>query len=121
MKQKVVIKVSMNGNGHASSFFCFGPQSPHSRALRLASGFRGVQSVALVGDRDQIEVTGEVDSVDLTNSLRKKFGSAEIVTVGEVKKEDKSEDKSEETEDVKPFVWPYPRYEYVYVQPGCWW
>ncbi|KAF7848713.1 hypothetical protein BT93_L1715 [Corymbia citriodora subsp. variegata] len=116
MKQKIVIKVSMNN--HASGFFCFSPQSPHTKAMRLAGGFPGVQSVALVGDRDQIEVKGEVDAVNLANSLRKKFGSADIMSVDEVKKEE-SEKKPEE--DVKPIPWPYPRHEIVYVHPEPWW
>ncbi|KAF8007516.1 hypothetical protein BT93_K1510 [Corymbia citriodora subsp. variegata] len=87
--------------------------------MRLAGGFPGVQSVALVGDRDQIEVTGEVDSVNLANSLRKKLGSAEIMSVGEVKKEDESKNKAKE--DAKPILWPYPRQEIIYLHPDPWW
>ncbi|XP_056173490.1 heavy metal-associated isoprenylated plant protein 46-like isoform X2 [Syzygium oleosum] len=104
MKQKVVIKVSMND--HASSFYCFGPQNPHSKALRLT----GVQSVALVGDQDQIEATGEIDAVKLTTLLRKKVGFAEIVSVGEVRK-----DKPNEKKDAQPVVWSYPHREVIYL------
>ncbi|KAI3428879.1 uncharacterized protein J3R85_008885 [Psidium guajava] len=118
---KVVIKVSING--HASRFCCSSPQSSHSKALRLAAGFPGVKSVALVGDQDRIEVIGEIDAVNLANLLRKKVGFAEIVSVGRAKKEGEgSEDKPN---DAQPVVWPYPRQEIVYIQdpypkPSCW-
>ncbi|KAI6695159.1 hypothetical protein NL676_022869 [Syzygium grande] len=114
MKQKVVIKVSMND--HASRFYCFGPQNHHSKALRLTGGFPGVQSVALVGDQDQIEVTGEIDAVKLTTLLRKKVGFAEIVSVGEVKKEGEKKDKPDEKKDSQPVVWPYPHLEVLYLE-----
>ncbi|XP_030475632.2 heavy metal-associated isoprenylated plant protein 46-like [Syzygium oleosum] len=108
-----MIKVSMND--HASGFYCFGPQNPHSKALRLTSGFPGVQSVALVGDQDQIEVTGEIDAVKHTTLLRKKVGFAEIVSVGEVKKEGEKKDKSDEKKDSQPVVWSYPHLEVLYL------
>ncbi|KAL3715393.1 hypothetical protein ACJRO7_007168 [Eucalyptus globulus] len=81
--QKLVIKVSMNN--HTSGFHCFGPQSPHSKALKLVGGFR-----------DRIEVTGDVDAINLTNLLRKKVGYAEIVTVSKAGKKDKKESESKD-------------------------
>ncbi|KAI6673441.1 hypothetical protein NL676_001347 [Syzygium grande] len=119
--KKLVIKVSMNG--HTSSFFCFCPEDTRSKALKLTAGFPGVQSVKLMGDKDQIEVTGDVDAVNLTTKLRKKVGFAEIVSVSEDKKEEK-EEKTDDTTKVPPAIYPYPQREIVYLEdpypgPGC--
>ncbi|PAN06739.1 hypothetical protein PAHAL_1G284900 [Panicum hallii] len=78
-KQKIVIKVQM------ASDRC------RSRALALVAATGGVDSVALAGDgKDQVVVVGEgVDSIKLTSALRKKVGGAELVQVGEDKKEEK--------------------------------
>ncbi|OAY35044.1 disease resistance protein Pik-1 [Manihot esculenta] len=100
MKQKVVIKVSMN--------------SPKSRtkALKIAVSVSGVESIALGGkDKSQIEVVGEVDSVELTNLLRKNVGHAELVSVsaaGEKKGEKKEEKKEEKKDEAKAqqLAWP---------------
>ncbi|MGI4370275.1 hypothetical protein ACR2V4_27170 [Klebsiella pneumoniae] len=84
MKQKVVVKISMNG--HKS----------RSKALKIAVGIQGVESAALQGqDKDQIEVTGDgVDAVVLTTSLRKGVGPAELVSVSPVKEGDKKQGDS---------------------------
>ncbi|KAI6673435.1 hypothetical protein NL676_001341 [Syzygium grande] len=126
--KKVVIKVSMNAS--SSRFYCFGPQSSRCKAMRVATGFEGVQSVALVGDdKDRLEVIGErVDPVKLTTSLRKNVGSAEIVTVSVVdakgKKESESKDKVAQPimyvggvphREIAYVVDPYP----CYTQPSC--
>jgi hypothetical protein len=60
-----------------------------SKALAVVAATGGVDSVALAGDgRDQVVVVGDdVDSVKLTNALRRKVGPAEIVQVAEAKKE----------------------------------
>ncbi|CAL5021210.1 unnamed protein product [Urochloa decumbens] len=78
-KQKIVIKVQM------STDRC------RSKAMALVAATGGVDSVALAGDgKDQVVVVGEgVDSVKLTEALRKKIGGAQLVQVGEDKKEDK--------------------------------
>ncbi|XP_066320490.1 heavy metal-associated isoprenylated plant protein 47-like [Miscanthus floridulus] len=77
MKQKIVIRVQMECDR------C------RSKALALVAATGGVDSVSLAGDgRDQVVVVGDdVDSVKLTNALRRKVGSAEIVQVAEAKKE----------------------------------
>ncbi|XWS31115.1 hypothetical protein CRYUN_Cryun23aG0050000 [Craigia yunnanensis] len=114
MKQKMVVKVTMNG--HKS----------RSKALKIAVGLLGVESASLKGnDKSQIEVTGDgVDPVQLTNLLRKSVGHAELVSVSAVGGEKKEEKKDE----VKPavYVWPYNPpyypYEYGYAQdhePSC--
>ncbi|TKW39980.1 hypothetical protein SEVIR_1G215800v4 [Setaria viridis] len=78
-KQKIVIKVQM------SSDKC------RSKAMALVASTGGVDSVALAGDsKDQVVVVGEgVDSIKLTEALRKKVGDAQLVQVGENKKEEK--------------------------------
>ncbi|KAK1575447.1 hypothetical protein Q3G72_005546 [Acer saccharum] len=99
MKQKVVIKVYM----------CC-PKS-RSRALKIAVGSSGVESVALKGDdKNQIEITGDgIDAAELTRLLRKKIGHAVLESVGAAggdgdKK--KEEDKGKENEAKMQMVWP---------------
>lgn len=79
MAQKIVIKVQMTCD------------KCRSKAMALVAATPGVDSVALAGDgKDQVVVVGEgVDSINLTSALRKKVGPAEIVQVGEAKKEEK--------------------------------
>ncbi|XP_050206633.1 disease resistance protein Pik-1-like [Mercurialis annua] len=92
MKQKIVIKVSMNS-----------PKS-RSKALKIAVGVSGVDSAALGGqDKSQIEVVGEgVDAVELTTQLRKNVGHAELVSVGAV-----PEKKEEPKPQSQQIIWPY--------------
>lgn len=89
MKQKVVIKVSMNGN------------KSRSKALKLTVSHSGVESVGLGGqDKNQIEVTGEgIDAATLTALIRKKMGFAELVSVTPVA--EKKDDHKDEKEEVK--------------------
>ncbi|CAL5403278.1 unnamed protein product [Camellia sinensis] len=106
MKQKVVIKVSMNG------------QKSRSKALKKVVGVQGVEAAALQG-QDKIEVTGEsMDVIGLTTSLRKSVGYAELVSVtpvGEKKEGDKKDGGGgggggKKSETPVPIVWPYPPY-----------
>ncbi|CAN6273244.1 unnamed protein product [Urochloa humidicola] len=72
MKQKIVIKVQMSCD------------KCRSKAMSLVAATGGVDSVAIAG------VVGDgVDSIQLTSALRKKVGPAQLVQVGEDKKEDK--------------------------------
>ncbi|PIN05022.1 hypothetical protein CDL12_22439 [Handroanthus impetiginosus] len=109
MKQKIVIKVSMNTD------------KCRSKALKIAVGVPGVESAGLTGeDRNQVEVVGNaIDSVCLTRRLRKKLACVELVSVGEAKKEDK---KEKEEPKVMGFV-PPPYYCYEardpYYGPPC--
>ncbi|KAA8526649.1 hypothetical protein F0562_008148 [Nyssa sinensis] len=122
MKQKVVIKVSMNG------------QKSRSKALRIAVGVSGVESAALQGqDKSQIEVTGDgVDAITLTTLIRKNVGYAELVSVspvGEKKETEKKENpKKEENKNqatVQPLWAHYPSTGAVYLcevpnhEPSC--
>ncbi|EEF37797.1 conserved hypothetical protein [Ricinus communis] len=63
MKQKMVIKVEMNGD------------KSRSKALQIIVSSYGVTSASLgEKDKSQLVVVGEgVDAVKLTNSLRKKL------------------------------------------------
>ncbi|CAK7349165.1 unnamed protein product [Dovyalis caffra] len=75
MKQKVVIKVTLNG------------QKSRSKALKIAVGFSGQ-------DKSQIEVVGDgVDVAKLTILLKKKMGYADLVSVSAVGGEKKEEKK----------------------------
>ncbi|GKV46279.1 hypothetical protein SLEP1_g53271 [Rubroshorea leprosula] len=109
MKQKMAIKVSMNG------------QKSRSKAMKIVVGLPGVESAALKGDdKTQIEVTGDgVDAAQLTMLLRKKVGFAELVSVtavGGEKKEEKKEDKKEDPK-AQPLVWPSTTPYYIYEVP----
>ncbi|TKY72292.1 Heavy metal transport/detoxification protein [Spatholobus suberectus] len=75
MKQKIVMKVQMN---------C---QKCRSKALEVASGTNGVNSVSIEGEsKDRVVVVGDgVDAAHLTSCMRKKVGYADLVTVAELK------------------------------------
>ncbi|KAA8534597.1 hypothetical protein F0562_032144 [Nyssa sinensis] len=75
MKQKIVIKMQLHGG------------KCRSKAMQIASVADGVTSVAIEGeDKDRVVVIGDgVDSASLANSLRKKVGYADIISVEEVK------------------------------------
>ncbi|KAK3405125.1 hypothetical protein EUGRSUZ_K01379 [Eucalyptus grandis] len=55
----------------------------------------GVKSVTIGDGKDQIEVTGDFDPVNLTVLLRKKVGSAEIITVSkdDARREQRTSDR----------------------------
>lgn len=55
--------------------------------------YAGVESVAIKGDaKDQLEVIGEgIDTIGLAKLLRKKVGSADLISVGPAKDEKKNE------------------------------
>ncbi|KAL3364279.1 hypothetical protein AABB24_013171 [Solanum stoloniferum] len=73
MKQKVVIRLSLNGND----------QKCRTKAFKIAVSQSGVESAAITGDgKNQLEVVGEVDAVTLTSLLRKNLGQADLVSVG---------------------------------------
>ncbi|MCD9638358.1 hypothetical protein HAX54_022258 [Datura stramonium] len=76
MKQKVVIKLSLNGND----------QKYRSKAFKIAVSQPGVESAAMQGDeKNQLEVMGDqIDAVKLTSLLRKNLGQADLVSVGPV-------------------------------------
>nr|POE83288.1 heavy metal-associated isoprenylated plant protein 16 [Quercus suber] len=76
MKQKVVIRVNLNS----------GKKNARTKALKIAVGVQGVESVSLQGeDSSQIVVVGnDIDSVHLTSLLRKKVGSAELMSLSPI-------------------------------------
>ncbi|KAM0867601.1 hypothetical protein ACQ4PT_041864 [Festuca glaucescens] len=79
MTQKIVIKVELTSD------------KCRSKAMTLVAATSGVDSVALAGDpKDQVVVVGDgIDPVKLTTALRKKVSHAQLVQVGEAKKEEK--------------------------------
>uniref|UniRef100_A0ACD5YTY8 Uncharacterized protein n=1 Tax=Avena sativa TaxID=4498 RepID=A0ACD5YTY8_AVESA len=104
MAQKIVIKVQM------SSDRC------RSKAMALVAATTGVDSVALAGDpKDQLVVVGDgVDPVKLTSALRRKVGHAELVQVGDVKKEEEKKKPAEPTAaaSVVEYAYPWQYYQY---------
>ncbi|XAR68233.1 hypothetical protein NMG60_11003297 [Bertholletia excelsa] len=69
MKQKLVVKVCMNG-----------PKC-RSKALKIVAGFLGIISITLQGsEKHQIEVTGDIDVIKIAESLRK-VGAVKVVCV----------------------------------------
>ncbi|XP_059664643.1 heavy metal-associated isoprenylated plant protein 16-like [Cornus florida] len=104
MKQKLVIKVCLNG------------KKSRSKAMKIVVGISGVESAALQGaDKNQIEVTGDgVDAVVLTTALRKNVGYAELVSVTAVG-EKKPEPRKIEANVVQPPLIRTPCYQY----PPC--
>ncbi|XP_037474023.1 disease resistance protein Pik-1-like [Triticum dicoccoides] len=98
MTQRIVIAVQM------ASSRC------RSKALALVAATPGVDSVALAGDgKDQVVVVGHgVDSVKLTSALRRKVGHAELVQVGDVKKEDGKKPAAAAVVEYYPYGCYYP-------------
>ncbi|KAK1273516.1 hypothetical protein QJS04_geneDACA007828 [Acorus gramineus] len=92
VKQKVVMKVSMNG-----------PKS-RTKALQAVVAAPGVISAALEGDdRSKVVVIGEgIDCVALAKLLRKKLDYVEIVTVSAEDEKDKEKDSK-----IEYSTWPY--------------
>ena len=92
MQVKIVVCVSMND------------EKSRSKALKICVGIGGVESAALSGaEKDQVVVVGEgIDAVEVTRQLRKGVGHAELVSVGEDKKEDTK------PAAVTPVVWSEP-------------
>ncbi|RDX60183.1 Heavy metal-associated isoprenylated plant protein 47, partial [Mucuna pruriens] len=74
-EQKIVMKVQMNCS------------KCRTKALEVASGTNGVNSVSIEGEsKDQVVVIGVgVDAVNLTSCMRKKVGYTDLVTVAEAK------------------------------------
>ncbi|KAL3631527.1 hypothetical protein CASFOL_024511 [Castilleja foliolosa] len=92
-------------------------QKCQSKALKIAVGIPGVESVELAGkEKDQVVVIGDgIDSVELTRRLRKKVAHAELVSVGEPKKLEKSKSGSEHPPPWA-FLPPPPYYNYCVVK-----
>ncbi|KAL4598444.1 hypothetical protein ACB092_11G060400, partial [Castanea dentata] len=67
-----------------------GKKNARTKALQIAVGVQGVESVSLQGeDSSQIVVVGnDIDSVHLTSLLRKKVGSAELMSLSPISYEE---------------------------------
>ncbi|QHO27146.1 hypothetical protein HN51_024136 [Arachis hypogaea] len=98
--QKIVIQVHNMGSDKS-----------RSKAMKIAAVCQGVESVAVEGEsKDQLVVTGDgVDSVCLTNQIRKKFPGASIISVEDVKKE-------QEPQNEEPSFTTY-HHQYDYYRP----
>ncbi|KAL5565572.1 hypothetical protein UlMin_028736 [Ulmus minor] len=126
MKQKIVVRVQMSCN------------KCRKKALKIAAMEDGVSSVEIGGeDKDRLVVTGDgVDPVCLTSSLRKKVGSATLLSVEELKETKKEEIKAVQVDSVcltssqcvssnycPQYYCPQPVYQavhhYPYPDPSC--
>ena len=87
-------------------------EKSRSKALKICVGIGGVESAALSGaEKDQVVVVGEgIDAVELTRQLRKGVAHAELVSVGEDKKEDTKPAAAAVATpaDATPVFWSYP-------------
>ncbi|XP_023891319.1 heavy metal-associated isoprenylated plant protein 47 [Quercus suber] len=105
------------------TFFCITEgEKARKKAMKIAVGLSGVESLALKGkQRDQIEVKGDdIDTVKLATLLRKKVGHASIVSVAEDKKEEKEEEKKDEKKDEPKIQWPHgPPYAFYEIRDPC--
>ncbi|KAL0009016.1 hypothetical protein SO802_010518 [Lithocarpus litseifolius] len=97
MKQKVVIRVNLNN----------GKKNARTKALQIAVGVQGVESVSLQGeDSSQIVVVGnDIDSVHLTSLLRKKVGSAELMSLAPISYEGEKQQEPKHN-GIQSMVWP---------------
>ncbi|XP_059316767.1 putative late blight resistance protein homolog R1B-23 isoform X2 [Lycium ferocissimum] len=74
IKKKLVLRLYVRGND----------QKCRTKALKIAVSQPGVEAAAITGEeRNHLEVVGEqIDVVALTNSLRKKLGHVQLVSIG---------------------------------------
>ncbi|XP_019230585.1 PREDICTED: heavy metal-associated isoprenylated plant protein 16-like [Nicotiana attenuata] len=110
MKQKIVIKLCMDGNDQRS----------RTKAFKIAVSQPGVESAAMQGSKNyELQVLGEqIDAVILTNSLRKKLGQAQLVSVGPVDDADNKNTNSDTRSEASATVPQSPAYSYpVYAVP----
>ena len=55
-----------------------------------------IETISLVGDhKDKVEVVGDLDPIELTELLRKGFGSAQLESVSAVEDKEKKKDKDD--------------------------
>ncbi|XP_057856547.1 heavy metal-associated isoprenylated plant protein 39 [Cryptomeria japonica] len=104
--KKIVLKLALDD------------ESTKRKALKLAAGVQGVDSVAVDMKERKMTVIGDVDPVYLTSKLRK-FGFTELLSVGPAKEEkkegEKKEEKKPQNDAKKENKAEAPKYEIVYV------
>ncbi|KAM3684345.1 hypothetical protein ACJW31_11G036900 [Castanea mollissima] len=114
MKQKVVIRVNLNN----------GKKNARTKALQIAVGVQGVESVSLQGeDSSQIVVVGnDIDSVHLTSLLRKKVGSADLMSLSPISYVGEIQEPKHSEFGIQSTVWPTYQagvpYYYTYDVPN---
>ncbi|KAI4383135.1 hypothetical protein MLD38_009011 [Melastoma candidum] len=79
MAQKTVLKVDVHG------------QKQRKKAMKVVSGFAGVDAILICQKDGKMTVTGELDPIKLVNKLRK-FFAVQIESVCPVKKGAESKD-----------------------------
>ncbi|KAF8044074.1 hypothetical protein BT93_A2142 [Corymbia citriodora subsp. variegata] len=86
------------------------------KAMKIASKFAGVESIAMDMKDQKLTVAGTMDPVKLAEKLRKRF-SAEIVSVGPAKEPPKKEPPKPDPPKPDPPIIYLPPYYPVYYQP----
>ncbi|XP_031114022.1 heavy metal-associated isoprenylated plant protein 16-like [Ipomoea triloba] len=110
MKQKIVVRIP---NLNAEKI--------RAKAMKIVAKLEGVGSITVQGESmEEIMVIGEVDAVEMTNRLRKKLGSAELISVDKVVSEETStadnNSSSSVVEEVPQPEWFSPYYSSYYPQ-----
>ncbi|KAL0428904.1 UNVERIFIED_CONTAM: Disease resistance protein RGA5 [Sesamum radiatum] len=102
LQQKIVIKL---GNGD---------KQYSSKAMKIAAGVSGVESMTLLGEsKDRIMVIGAgIDAVSLTKCMRKKLGSAELISLVPFDSETEEEKIEAITQYPKRPTYQYPLWHY---------
>ncbi|KAI6696375.1 hypothetical protein NL676_016494 [Syzygium grande] len=107
--QKAVLKLDLSDN------------KDKRKAMKIVSGFAGVDSIDINMKDRKLTVTGAMDPVELVGKLRKTFNT-EIISVGPAKEAQKKDDGKKDDQDKKDGdksnkdskVYPFP---YVYYPP----
>ncbi|KAI3419592.1 uncharacterized protein J3R85_013104 [Psidium guajava] len=105
--QKAVLKLDIHDN------------KDKRKAMKIVSGFAGVDAIDINLKDQKLTVTGVMDPVELVGKLRKKTFSTDIISVGpakeaEKKGENKKDDQDKKTDDNKGKADPAKVYPYGY-------
>ncbi|KAI3419593.1 uncharacterized protein J3R85_013105 [Psidium guajava] len=105
--QKAVLKLDIHDN------------KDKRKAMKIVSGFAGVDSIEINLKDQKLTVTGVVDPVQLVGKLRKKPFSTDILSVEPAQKKDenkkddqdkKKDDNKGKADPAKVYPYPYPYY-----------
>ncbi|KAF8027699.1 hypothetical protein BT93_E0575 [Corymbia citriodora subsp. variegata] len=78
-----------------------------SKAMRVVSGFGGIESLSMDPKDNKLTVSGDFDPVEVVNKLRKTWHT-DLVSVGATKEDDGKKEEGKKNEDLKAFQAYYP-------------